>query len=54
MEGLLKGSQAGYRQWLERQKYQANTIAAQLHRAGRVEEYHGDLDDIILWIGWQA
>ena len=33
-----------YRQWLERQKYQANTITAQMHRAGRVEEFYGDLD----------
>jgi endonuclease len=34
----------GYRQWLETQKYQANTISAQLFRAARVEECHGDLD----------
>ncbi len=34
-----------YRQWLEQQKYQANTINAQMHRAGRVEEYYGSLDD---------
>jgi endonuclease len=34
-----------YRLWLERQKYQANTVNAQMHRAGRVEEYYGDLDD---------
>jgi hypothetical protein len=27
-----------YRHWLEAQKYQAGTITAQLHRAGRVEE----------------
>lgn len=37
--------QAGYRQWLEAQKYEAGTITAQLHRAGRVEEHHGDLDE---------
>lgn len=37
--------QAGYRQWLEDQKYQAGTITAQMHRAGRVEEHHGDLDE---------
>jgi hypothetical protein len=36
--------QAGYRNWLEDQKYQAATIAAQMHRAGRVEEHYGDLD----------
>jgi hypothetical protein len=36
---------AGYRAWLEEQKYAANTITAQMHRAGRVEEYHGNLDE---------
>jgi hypothetical protein len=36
---------AGYRRWLEEQKYATNTITAQMHRAGRVEEFHGDLDD---------
>lgn len=35
----------GYRQWLEVQKYQANTISAQMFRAARVEECHGDLDE---------
>jgi len=34
-----------YRQWLEGQKYQAGTITAQMHRAGRVEGHHGDLDE---------
>lgn len=34
-----------YRQWLELQKYQPGTITAQLHRAGRVEEHYGDLDE---------
>ncbi|HYM78117.1 MAG TPA: endonuclease NucS domain-containing protein [Candidatus Dormibacteraeota bacterium] len=34
-----------YRQWLEAQRYQANTITAQIHRALRVEEHHGDLDE---------
>lgn len=33
-----------YRQWLISQKYAANTVSAQVHRAGRVEEFHGDLD----------
>ena len=33
-----------YKQWLENQQYQAGTVTAQLHRAGRVEEYFGDLD----------
>jgi len=35
----------GYRQWLEQQKYQGGTITAQMHRAGRVEEHYGDLDE---------
>jgi hypothetical protein len=34
-----------YQRWLEEQKYAANTIVAQMHRAGRVEEHHGDLDE---------
>ena len=34
-----------YQQWLDAQKYQANTISAQLHRASRVEECYGDLDE---------
>ena len=34
-----------YRQWLERQKYQSGTITAQMHRAGRVEDHYGDLDE---------
>ncbi|MBK8161578.1 MAG: DUF91 domain-containing protein [Gammaproteobacteria bacterium] len=33
-----------YEQWLDQQRYQPGTITAQLHRAGRVEEYFGDLD----------
>ena len=37
--------QAGYRRWLEEQKYDAGTINAQMYRAGRVEEYHGNLDE---------
>ena len=36
---------AGYRGWLEEQKYAANTITAQMQRAGRVEEHHGNLDE---------
>jgi hypothetical protein len=36
---------AEYERWLQIQKYQANTITAQLHRAGRVEEFYGDLDE---------
>ena len=37
--------QAGYRRWLEEQKYDAGTINAQMYRAGRVEEHHGNLDE---------
>lgn len=33
-----------YRGWLAAQNYQGGTIAAQMHRAGRVEERYGDLD----------
>ncbi len=34
-----------YRNWLEKQKYQTNTINSQMHRVGRVEEHYGDLDE---------
>jgi endonuclease len=33
-----------YKQWLEVQKYDANTISAQMYRCGRVEEHYTDLD----------
>lgn len=33
-----------YKKWLEFQKYSPNTVVAQLHRAGRVDECYGDLD----------
>ncbi|KPW02266.1 endonuclease NucS domain-containing protein [Pseudoalteromonas sp. P1-11] len=33
-----------YRNWLATQNYQGGTITAQMHRAGRVEDYYGDLD----------
>ena len=36
---------ADYRRWLEDQKYAQGTVTAQLHRAGRVEENYGSLDD---------
>lgn len=36
---------AEYRTWLEDQKYESGTITAQLHRAGRVEDCYGNLDD---------
>ncbi|MCY4506783.1 MAG: endonuclease NucS [Acidobacteria bacterium] len=34
-----------YRSWLEQQGLAAGTIQAQMHRAGRVEECYGDLDE---------
>ncbi len=37
--------EAVYRRWLEEQKYAANTIVAQMHRAKRVEDCHGNLDE---------
>lgn len=36
--------QERYKAWLE-QRYQTNTVSAQMHRAGRVEEYYGNLDE---------
>lgn len=33
-----------YRTWLEAQGYGGGTVTAQLHRAGRVEDHYGDLD----------
>lgn len=33
-----------YEAWLLAQGYDAGTIVAQLHRAGRVEQHYGDLD----------
>ncbi|MCE9679859.1 endonuclease NucS [Shewanella sp. AS1] len=35
-----------YRNWLMAQNYQGGTITAQMHRAGRVEEHYGNLDDL--------
>jgi endonuclease len=35
---------SGYRAWLEKQKYDPGTVNAQMYRAARVEENHGDLD----------
>ncbi len=37
--------QAGYRTWLERQKYGAATVNAQVYRIARVEEHYGDVDE---------
>lgn len=34
-----------YQNWLEQQKYATGTIQTQVHRAGRVEECYGDLDE---------
>ena len=36
---------SSYRDWLEQQGYVAGTVQAQVHRAGRVEEYYGNLDE---------
>ena len=33
-----------YKAWLEQQGYAAGTVHTQLYRAGRVEEFYGDLD----------
>ncbi|MCT7943628.1 hypothetical protein [Shewanella holmiensis] len=35
-----------YRSWLELQGDAENTIAAQMHRTGRVESHYGDLDEL--------
>ncbi|MCL1077285.1 DUF91 domain-containing protein [Parashewanella spongiae] len=35
-----------YKNWLVAQNYQGGTIAAQMHRAGRVEDCYGDLDEL--------
>ena len=37
--------EADYRQWLEKQDYQKTTITARIYRVGRVEKFHGDLDE---------
>ena len=37
--------QADYRQWLEDQKYEANTISTRMSDTARVEKFHGDLDE---------
>ena len=34
-----------YRNWLEQQGYAEGTVQAQMHRAGRVEECYGNLDE---------
>ena len=34
-----------YRQWLEIRDYQEKTIAVQIYRVKRVEEFHRDLDE---------
>lgn len=36
-----------YKDWLRAQEYADNTIAAQLHRVGKVESAYGSLDDLI-------
>ncbi|MEE2969610.1 MAG: hypothetical protein VX741_05700, partial [Pseudomonadota bacterium] len=34
-----------YKNWLEQRGYAGKTVNAQMFRAGRVEEYYGDLDE---------
>ena len=34
-----------YQHWLEQRGYADGTVQAQMHRAGRVEECYGDLDE---------
>jgi hypothetical protein len=36
-----------YSEWLASQEYAANTQAAQLHRVQRVEQFYGNLDDLL-------
>jgi endonuclease len=36
---------AGYRGWLEEQKYDAGTASSRMSNASRVEEHHGNLDE---------
>jgi endonuclease len=35
-----------YRFWLEAQKYAANTVNAQIHRIGKIEECYGSLEEL--------
>ena len=44
---LMRGDE--YRAWLEAQKYSSGTVANQLYRAARVEEFYGDLEEL-----WKA
>lgn len=37
-----------YKTWLQEQQYESNTVTAQLHRTGRVEECYGDLEQHFL------
>jgi hypothetical protein len=37
---------AAYAEWLRSQGYDEGTVGAQLYRVARVEEHHGDLDDL--------
>lgn len=43
-----------YKSWLREQGYQENTVAAQTHRVGRVEQFYGPLDDIVSGGGYEA
>jgi endonuclease len=45
---------ADYKAALAAAGYQDNTIAAQLHRVGKVEQFYGSLDDIVGSGGYEA
>nr|CAD6614667.1 hypothetical protein RKHAN_02709 [Rhizobium sp. Khangiran2] len=45
---------ADYKSALQAAGYQDNTIASQLHRVGKVEQYYGDLDELIASGGYEA
>ena len=36
---------SSYKTWLEQQGYVPGTVQTQRHRAGRVEEFYGNLDE---------
>lgn len=44
----------GYKNWLREKGYQDNTVTAQLHRVGKVEQFYGGLDEIIAGGGYEA
>ncbi len=44
---------ADYKDWLKAEEYSENTIAAQLHRVGKVENAYGSLDEIFAQGGYE-